>query len=138
MRMITSKHTPEVAAQVPPVSTNQPSTPASSLPTSGMSPRSPQELSHSTAMPVGQAPRIPHVTASEANRGRPQRPSKHRLVYSEIFGPMAWVLAYSTATYFALALVWNLLARSEEQSGQNQQISSLQRQIRAAVGNKEI
>ena len=57
--------------------------------------------------------------------------SKHALLYREIFPPLIRVLAYSTATYFALHLTWELLDAREQRIKQEREISSLQSEIRA-------
>lgn len=77
-------------------------------------------------------------SAPQATARLPPRPSKHKLLYSEVIPPLLWVLAYSTATYFALALIWNVLKRSEERSSHETELGVLQREIRAATGAKEI
>ena len=56
---------------------------------------------------------------------------KHALLYREIFPPLIRVLAYSTATYFALHLTWELLDAREQRIKQETEISSLQSEIRA-------
>ncbi|WFD03670.1 hypothetical protein MOBT1_002363 [Malassezia obtusa] len=73
--------------------------------------------------------------AADAAPGVP--PAKHRLLYSEIYPPLLWVLAYSTATYFALALTWNLLSRAEERGARDAELGALRRDIRAAVGGEK-
>lgn len=83
----------------------------------------------------GVPPRVPHRTAAGPGGARP--PSKHRLLYSEIYPPLLWVLAYSTATYFALALTWNLLSRAEERGARDAELGALRRDIRAAVGGEK-
>lgn len=60
--------------------------------------------------------------------------SRHALVYSEIFPPMFRVLAYSTATYFAMHLMWVTLASAEERRAQAAEIEGLRTEIRAAQG----
>jgi len=55
-------------------------------------------------------------------------------VYSEIFPPMFRVLAYSTATYFAMHLMWVTLASAEERRAQAAEIEGLRTEIRAAQG----
>lgn len=60
--------------------------------------------------------------------------SRHALVYREIFPPMFRVLAYSTATYFAMHLLWVTLATEEEKRAQAAEIDGLRTDIRAAQG----
>lgn len=55
------------------------------------------------------------------------------MMYTEIIPPMLRVLAYSTATYFALQLTWSLLNRSEEKAEQSTTLGHLQRDVRAVA-----
>lgn len=75
-----------------------------------------------------------------ATRGVVARPystggkSRHALVYREIFPPMFRVLAYSTATYFAMHLLWVTMATEEERRAQAAELEDLRGEIRAAQG----
>ncbi|WFC97100.1 hypothetical protein MBRA1_003766 [Malassezia brasiliensis] len=122
----TTRSAPETAAPAP----------GTAMPTSGVPPASPQTLPPAAGTPLRGAPGVPHRTAADA--GGVRRPSKHRLVYGEVIAPMAWVLAYSTATYFALALAWNWLARDEERAARDAELATLRTDIRAAIGGKAI
>ncbi|KAL4399361.1 hypothetical protein ACI68E_003740 [Malassezia pachydermatis] len=62
----------------------------------------------------------------------PPPKSKHALLYSDIFPPMFRVLAYSTATYFALHLAWTYLRNEEEARAQDAEITELREAIRTA------
>ncbi|WFD35159.1 hypothetical protein MCUN1_002009 [Malassezia cuniculi] len=64
--------------------------------------------------------------------------SKHALLYREIFPSLIKVLAYSTATYFALHLTWELLDAREQRIKQEQEISALKSDILDRVNAKQI
>lgn len=126
VRYMTTRSAPETAAPAP----------GTAMPTSGVPPASPQTLPPAAGTPLRGAPGVPHRTAADAGGAR--RPSKHRLVYGEVMAPMAWVLAYSTATYFALALAWNWLKRAEERAARDAELATLRTDIRGAIGDKAI
>ena len=75
------------------------------------------------------APRSVRLGVRPYSNGAPK--SKHVLLYREIFPPLIRVLAYSTATYFALHLTWELLDAREQRIKQETEISSLQSEIHA-------
>ncbi|KAI3614663.1 hypothetical protein CBS9595_003934 [Malassezia furfur] len=129
----TTRSAPETAAPAP----------GTAMPMSGVPPASPQTLPPAAGTPLRGAPGVPHRTAADAGGapggyGGARRPSKHRLVYGEVMAPMAWVLAYSTVTYFALALAWNWLARAEERAARDAELATLRTDIRATIGDKAI
>ena len=74
---------------------------------------------------------VRHVSSSTSG-GRPK--SQHTFLYTDIFPPMMRVLAYSTAAYFAMHLMWVTLASAEERRAQAAEIEGLRTEIRAAQG----
>lgn len=58
--------------------------------------------------------------------------SKHALLYSEVVPPVFRVLAYSTAAYFGLHLVWLTLKNREETEAQAADIAQLRTEIQRA------
>lgn len=73
--------------------------------------------------------------AAGVRRHASQAPkTKHALLYSEIFPPVLKVLGYSTATYFALQLLWVHLRNQEEAAAQASELDGLKAEIRELSG----
>jgi len=77
-------------------------------------------------------PRVlaPRLLARLQSTARPK--SKHALLYSEVVPPVFRVLAYSTAAYFGLHLVWLTLKNREETEAQAADIAQLRTEIQRA------
>ncbi|PWN47036.1 hypothetical protein IE53DRAFT_371802 [Violaceomyces palustris] len=63
--------------------------------------------------------------------------NRHRLFYTDILPPMLRVLAYGSASYFALHLVWNLLDREEERESMRQGIQDLKQTVAEKASSKQ-
>ena len=74
---------------------------------------------------------VPSASMRAYSSGAPK--SKHALLYREIFPPLLRVLAYSTATYFALHLTWELLDAHEQRIKQQSEIETMRNEIRGKV-----
>lgn len=64
------------------------------------------------------------------HRRSTEPPSKHKLVYRQIFPPLIRVLAYGSAVYFSLHLVWQYLDGKEQKRLEDEVRLEMEAQVR--------